>query len=463
MVNAMARGLLTVSPMDLAPPAPIAPPAAAEAPLAAVAAPDGAAFAAALGAYQARVAKTEPATTGDAATPPGEGAGAEAPAANDALAALIALGLAEAPGLEVPALGEAPPEPGAPQPGIESHAAALPPAAARSAPAAPAAAEPPAPPPAPTLEAAAAPEDEPPAEADTASPQPEAAPKGAAFVATTPAGETVIVAPAPAPIAPKPATPAHTDAAAEGGADAPLQSTEAAKPVQAGDKPRDLALNAAKDTPASSAPPAEAAAPEPRTPAPRAPNVANAPDPAPAQPAAAAQSASAQPPATAATAPSATAAAAAQPLSLDTSSAATPAQPSAGRQVAHEIVRRASGGATQFDVRLDPPELGRVEVRIEVGRDHRVSATFAADTPQTVTELARAAREITQALQASGLDVREDGLSFDLAERQAQRQQPDRDQPGRNADAPAPEDETPIVSRPLTLTSWRGARVDLVA
>ncbi|MEZ6022856.1 MAG: flagellar hook-length control protein FliK [Hyphomonadaceae bacterium] len=79
-----------------------------------------------------------------------------------------------------------------------------------------------------------------------------------------------------------------------------------------------------------------------------------------------------------------------------------------------EIIRRFDGGNTSFELRLDPPELGRVEVRLEVSRDHRVTAMIAADSPQALTELARHARELEQTLQAAGLELSDSGLSFDL-------------------------------------------------
>ena len=80
--------------------------------------------------------------------------------------------------------------------------------------------------------------------------------------------------------------------------------------------------------------------------------------------------------------------------------AAVRATPAAA-QVAREIVRRFDGGNTSFELRLDPPELGRVEVRIEVSRDHRVTAVISADSPQALTELARHARELEQMLQST--------------------------------------------------------------
>jgi flagellar hook-length control protein FliK len=75
----------------------------------------------------------------------------------------------------------------------------------------------------------------------------------------------------------------------------------------------------------------------------------------------------------------------------------------AAAQVGREIIRRFDGGSTSFELRLDPADLGRVEVRMEVTRDHRVTAVITADNPQALTELARNARDLEQQLQSAGL------------------------------------------------------------
>ena len=136
----------------------------------------------------------------------------------------------------------------------------------------------------------------------------------------------------------------------------------------------------------------------------------------------------------------------------------------ASAQVAREIVRRFDGENTRFEVRLDPPELGRVEVRLEVSRDHRVTAVVAADSPQALTELARHARELEQSLQSAGLELADNGLSFDLrqssddagpSDRQTQRGDGAR---GGDDSAEAP---APAPARPIGLERWRGVRVDM--
>src|SRR5213075_2500843 len=89
------------------------------------------------------------------------------------------------------------------------------------------------------------------------------------------------------------------------------------------------------------------------------------------------------PPASAAPPPAVTHTQAAEPVQQaanDTSVARAPA----AAQVGGEIIRRFNGQDTSFQLRLDPPELGRVDVRLDVSRDHRVTAVISADSPQAL-------------------------------------------------------------------------------
>lgn len=132
----------------------------------------------------------------------------------------------------------------------------------------------------------------------------------------------------------------------------------------------------------------------------------------------------------------------------------------AAHQVAREIVRRFGGGDTRFELRLDPPELGRVDVRLDVSRDHRVTAVISADSPQALTDLARHARELEQMLQSAGLELGDNGLSFDLRQHAAN-EAPDFGEAGLNEGAPG-EETTPLAARPLGYERWRGVRVDMM-
>lgn len=89
--------------------------------------------------------------------------------------------------------------------------------------------------------------------------------------------------------------------------------------------------------------------------------------------------------------------------------------------LAVEISAKSQSGAKQFDIRLDPPELGRVEVRLSIDATGKASAHLSADQPQTLSLLQKDAPILTRALREAGLDVAQDGLNFSLRQ-QAQGQ-----------------------------------------
>lgn len=150
-----------------------------------------------------------------------------------------------------------------------------------------------------------------------------------------------------------------------------------------------------------------------------------------------------------------------QHAALDASQAARAAP--AGAQVAREIIRRFDGGGARFELRLDPPELGRVEVRLDVTRDHRVTAVVAAESPQALAELMRHARDLEQTLQSAGLQLSENGLSFDLRQRDRSFEPTGDDARGGAGGADDQAHEAPpLTARPLGYERWRGARVDLM-
>ena len=82
--------------------------------------------------------------------------------------------------------------------------------------------------------------------------------------------------------------------------------------------------------------------------------------------------------------------------------------------LAVEIAAKSQSGAKQFDIRLDPPELGRVEVRLSIDATGKASAHLSADQPQTLHLLQKDAPILTRALREAGLDVSQDGLNFSL-------------------------------------------------
>src|SRR5690606_26358258 len=88
--------------------------------------------------------------------------------------------------------------------------------------------------------------------------------------------------------------------------------------------------------------------------------------------------------------------------------------PLTGPALAVEIVSRMRDGMRRFDIRLDPPELGRVDVRLEVDSGGNVKTKLTLDRPETLELMQREARGLERALQQAGLKTDAGGLEFSL-------------------------------------------------
>jgi len=82
--------------------------------------------------------------------------------------------------------------------------------------------------------------------------------------------------------------------------------------------------------------------------------------------------------------------------------------------LAIEIAAKSQGGAKQFDIRLDPPELGRIEVRLSIDATGKAQAHMTVDQPQTLDLMQKDSSSLTRALRDAGLDVSQNGLNFSL-------------------------------------------------
>ena len=100
--------------------------------------------------------------------------------------------------------------------------------------------------------------------------------------------------------------------------------------------------------------------------------------------------------------------------------AAPPAAPGAAAAVvpiaglAVEIAARVQAGSNRFEIRLDPPELGRIDVRLDFDRDGQVTSRVTVDKAETLNLLQRGASDLERALQQVGLKTSDGGLQFTL-------------------------------------------------
>jgi flagellar hook-length control protein FliK len=84
------------------------------------------------------------------------------------------------------------------------------------------------------------------------------------------------------------------------------------------------------------------------------------------------------------------------------------------RDIALHILQHADNGISRFQLRLDPPELGRVEVRMEISADGKMSAVIAVERPETLDLLQRDSRALERSLMEAGLKTDGNSLSFSL-------------------------------------------------
>ncbi|GHD60884.1 hypothetical protein GCM10017083_47460 [Thalassobaculum fulvum] len=132
-------------------------------------------------------------------------------------------------------------------------------------------------------------------------------------------------------------------------------------------------------------------------------------------------------------------------------------------QVAVKLANSAADGGGKLTIRLNPEELGKVDVKLELGKDGTVHARISAERPETLDMLQRDARMLDKALQDAGLKTDQNSLEFDL--RGGSGQPTDRgDRQTASAggpagpDAPGPTDDA--VADPTSPADPGGQRAD---
>jgi flagellar hook-length control protein FliK len=130
-------------------------------------------------------------------------------------------------------------------------------------------------------------------------------------------------------------------------------------------------------------------------------------------------------------------------VSVQTSASAANNQPVPlqAAAVAIEIASRAKDGSRQFDIRLDPPELGRIDVKLDVDKSGQVNTHLTVDRPETLDLLRRDSQGLERALQQAGLKTSDGGLEFSLRQ-----QTPDSPFNQRNQAQPNPQGNAPAIT-----------------
>ena len=126
--------------------------------------------------------------------------------------------------------------------------------------------------------------------------------------------------------------------------------------------------------------------------------------------------------------------------------------------IAVHIAAQLRAGNQRFEIRLDPPELGRIDIRLEIGRDGTTLTHLAVEKPETLDLLRQDARQLERALSNAGLDSRDGNLSFSLKEDSRNKQQTadsEQDGPQVNSDQASDlEDTDPsVMTRTVNISS----------
>lgn len=88
--------------------------------------------------------------------------------------------------------------------------------------------------------------------------------------------------------------------------------------------------------------------------------------------------------------------------------------------IAMQIAKHVAKGVSTFEIRLDPAELGRVDVKLELTQEGHTRAHLVVERPETLDLLQRDAKALEQALRDAGLDTDEASLEFSLGDKSFQ-------------------------------------------
>jgi flagellar hook-length control protein FliK len=83
-------------------------------------------------------------------------------------------------------------------------------------------------------------------------------------------------------------------------------------------------------------------------------------------------------------------------------------------QIAFELARQTSEGNTRFQIRLDPAELGRIDVQLDIDKSGQVNARLYVEKAETLDLMQRDQRGLEKALHQAGLDSAKTNLEFSL-------------------------------------------------
>jgi flagellar hook-length control protein FliK len=137
-------------------------------------------------------------------------------------------------------------------------------------------------------------------------------------------------------------------------------------------------------------------------------------------------------------------------------------------QVAIQIRKAVSEGVDQISIRLNPGELGRIDVKLDVSSDGTLRASFAAEKHQTLELLKNDSRQLENSLQQAGLKADAGGLNFSLRGDNRENAQAFRDMGGQSRGRSNTGEDGGDAAAPVASTAYprrraANGRVDLNA
>jgi flagellar hook-length control protein FliK len=122
------------------------------------------------------------------------------------------------------------------------------------------------------------------------------------------------------------------------------------------------------------------------------------------------------------------------------------------------IARHAVAGGQRFEIRLDPAELGRIDVRLELADDGTVKTRMIVEKAETLDLLQRDQRVLEKALAQTGFRSAEGGVEFSLRGEGGQSgSRPQDDRPRRPAPAQPAADSEPDIAPVAAARSMQGS------
>lgn len=102
------------------------------------------------------------------------------------------------------------------------------------------------------------------------------------------------------------------------------------------------------------------------------------------------------------------------PAIAATTAQAVRGSPETVAHLASQIAKKLETRTSRFDLELYPAGLGKVEVRMEIGPQGRVTAAMSFENPQAAADMRTRSAELQRTLEQAGFDL-SGGLSFDVA------------------------------------------------